>query len=107
MLFRSSIPLPIAAVVSGTPTATKNTAGTSVALTCAPQVLPSQSISLALGSTAALAQTFDTKTGSLTFQFPTLSGKYLIRLRVDGVDSPVTVDWTATPPAFTGPWLSV
>ncbi|HTA23108.1 MAG TPA: DUF4255 domain-containing protein [Terriglobales bacterium] len=107
ILSTNSIPLPIAAVVSGTPTATKNTAGTSVALTCAPQVLPSQSISLALGSTAALAQTFDTKTGSLTFQFPTLSGKYLIRLRVDGVDSPVTVDWTATPPAFTGPWLSV
>jgi hypothetical protein len=60
-----------------------------------------------LGSTSVPAQTFDAPADSLNFQFPTLSGKYLIRLRVDGVDSPVQVNWNATPPTFAGPWLSI
>lgn len=106
-LTTNTIPLPIAGTISGTPTTTKNTAGTLVTVTCAPQVLPSQSVSLALGSTALPAQTFDTPTTSLSFQFPALSGQYLMRLRVDGVDSPVEVNWSASPPNFTGPWLKV
>jgi hypothetical protein len=104
-LSTNTIPLPIAATISGTPTTKSNTAGMLVTLSCSPQVLPSQSVSL--GSTAVPAQTFDAQTSSLSFQFPTLSGQYLMRLRVDGVDSPVQVDWSASPPTFTGPWLKV
>jgi hypothetical protein len=107
ILSTNTIPLPIAATVSGTPTTATNTSGTMVTITSAPQVLPSQTVSLALGSTSAPAQTFDTPTDLLNFQFPTLSGKYLMRLRVDGVDSPVQVNWNATPPTFAGPWLSI
>lgn len=106
-LSTNTVPLPIAATISGTPTTTDNTAGTLVTLSCSPQVLPSQSVSLALGSTAVPAQTLDTQTSSLSFQFPTLSGQYLMRLRVDGVDSPVQVNWSASPPTFAGPWLNV
>ena len=76
-------------------------------LTCVPDVLPSQNVSLAMGSTSAPALPFETKTNSLSFQFPTLSGKFLVRLRVDGVDSPIGVDWTATPPVFTGPFVTI
>jgi len=107
ILSTNQIPFPIAPTVVGTPTATKNAAGTLVSLSCAPDVLPSQTVSLALGSTSAPAKTFDTKTNSLSFQFPTLSGKFLVRLRVDAVDSPVGVDWNATPPAFTGPFVTI
>ncbi len=61
-----------------------------------------------LAGTAAPAQAFAARTGTLTFQFPTLApGPHLARLQVDGVDSPVSVNWLASPPAFTGPFLTV
>jgi hypothetical protein len=107
ILSTNQIPFPIAPTVVGTPTAANNTAGTLVSLTCAPDVLPGQTVSLALGSSSAPAQIFDAQTSSLKFQFPTLSGKFLIRLRVDAVDSPVGVDWNAKPPAFTGPFVTI
>jgi hypothetical protein len=70
-------------------------------------VLPQQSVSLALGPLAAPAQSFDVPTATLSFQFPKLAGTYLERLRVDGVESPVSVDWKATPPVFEAPYLIV
>jgi hypothetical protein len=106
-LATNTVPLGIAPTVSGTPTTSSNAAGTLAKLTCVPDVLPSQTVSLALGSTSAPALPFETKTNSLSFQFPTLSGKLLIRLRVDGVDSPIGVNWKVTPPVFTGPWVTV
>ena len=85
-----------------------NASGTLVTLSCDPQALPNQSVSLAMGGTAAPARTFDAPTASLSFQFPTLpAGSYLARLRVDGVDSPVAVNWAATPPTFAGPFIPV
>jgi Pvc16 N-terminal domain len=107
ILSTNPIAFPIAPTVVGTPTSTNNAAGTLVSLTCAPDVLPSQAVSLALGSNSAPAQTFDSQTNTLSFQFPTLSGKFLVRLRVDGVDSPVGVDWNAKPPVFTGPFVTI
>jgi hypothetical protein len=107
----NSLPMALAPKIlpSPAPTAVGNALGTLVTLSCDPQALPNQSISLALGATAVPAQIFDTPTAVLTFQFPpTLApGSYLVRLRVDGVDSPVAVDWTATPPKFLGPFLTV
>jgi hypothetical protein len=90
------------------PTAVSNTQGTLVTLHCDPQALPNQSVSLAMGSITVPAQTFDTATAVLTFQFSTLApGHYLARLRVDGVDSPVAVNFAVNPPVFTGPFVTV
>jgi hypothetical protein len=90
------------------PAAVANASGTLVTLSCDPQALPNQSVSLAMGGTAAPAATFDAPTATLSFQFPTLpSGPYLARLRVDGVESPVAVNWAATPPTFAGPFITV
>jgi hypothetical protein len=115
VLSTNTLPMGIAPTVSGSPIATNNTSGTLVALTCAPDVVPGQTVSLSLGSVtggnsiSASAQTFDSKTNSLRFQFPTLSaGQYLVVLSVDGVDSPIQVNWNATPfPKFTGPLLTI
>lgn len=109
VLSTNTLSMGIAPTVSGTPTATNNPQGTLVTLKCAPDVRPSQTVSLSLGGVSAPAQTFDTQTNSLSFQFPTLpAGKYLIRLQVDGVDSPIQVDWTAKPlPKFLNPFLTI
>jgi hypothetical protein len=103
------LPLAIAPTILSlpAPTAEDNPLGTLIILNCAPEVLPSQSVSLSLGNLAAPAEGFEAATDVLSFQFPTLSGSYLARLRVDGVESPVGVDWAATPPTFTGPFVTV
>jgi hypothetical protein len=73
-------------------TAATNSSGTLITLTCNPQVVPGQIVSLALGGTTVPAQSFSAPTTTLSFQFSTLAhGAYLARLRVDGVESPVSV----------------
>jgi hypothetical protein len=83
-----------------------------VTVTCDPQVLPNQSVSLslagAMAGTAVPAQPFATATATLTFQFPALAaGSYVAQLKVDGVDSPIDIQWTPLPPTFKGPFLEV
>jgi hypothetical protein len=91
------------------PTAVANSGGTLVTLSCNPQALSNQSVSLIMGANAVPAQPFAAATAALSFQFtPALAaGSYLARLQVDGVVSPVAVDWSATPPTFTGPMVTV
>ncbi len=105
------IAMPIAPMIleSPAPTATGNTAGTLVTLSCNPQVLPNQSVSLIMGANAVPAQPFTAATATLSFQFtPALAkGPYLARLQVDGVVSPVAVNWSVTPPTFIGPMVTV
>jgi hypothetical protein len=107
----NSIALAIAPMILATPapSAVGNTAGTLVALSCNPQALPNQSVSLIMGASAVPAQPFAAATAGLSFQFtPALAkGPYLARLQVDGVVSPVVVNWSATPPTFTGPMVTV
>lgn len=105
----NAIAMPIApAIVAPAPTVASNAAGLLVTIHCAPEVRPSQAVSLALGATMAPAQTFSAQTSVLSFQFPALAaGNYLARVRVDGVESPVSVNWAAVPPVFTGPWVTV
>jgi hypothetical protein len=96
----------------GAGAAVSNADGTMVTLTCDPQVLPNQSVSLSLaGSMAGIAvpaQPFAAQTATLAFQFPTLAaGSYVAQLRVDGVESPIGVQWSPLPPTFTGPVLTV
>lgn len=104
------LPFALAPTIAKTPAAkaVASGGGTSVTLTCNPQVLPNQSVSLIMGSVAVPAQPITTTTASLAFQFtPALaSGSYLARLQVDGILSPVAVS-TATPPTFTGPMVTV
>jgi hypothetical protein len=71
-------------------------------------VNPNQTVSLALGTMSVPAQPFTAPASALTFQFPLLaSGQYLARLRVDGVESSVAVNFNVTPPVFTGPFLTI
>jgi hypothetical protein len=102
------VPLSIAPTFSA-PTVVPNADGFLITINCVPDVLPNQSASLALGAMAVPAQIFDVQTATLSFQFPSIltSGQHLARLRIDGVESPVNVNWTAIPPAFTGPWVTV
>jgi hypothetical protein len=110
----NSLLFPLAPTILGAPppaAATNNAANpptTTVTLSCKPQVLPQQSVTLILGSHMAAATGFATATSALTFVFPALPpGSYLARLRVDGVESPINVNWNATPPSFQGPFITV
>jgi hypothetical protein len=90
------------------PAAVTSATGTLVTLSCDPLVRPNQSVSLALAGSSAQAQAFTAPTSALSFQFPVLApGSYLARLRVDGVDSPVSVDFSVNPPVFTAPFINV
>ena len=103
--------LPIAPSILATPapSATASGGGTLVSLTCNPQILPSQNAQLIMGATAVPAQPFTSATANPTFLFtPALAaGSYLARLQVDGIISPVAVNWSNTPPTFTGPMVTV
>lgn len=109
-LSTNTLPMGVAPLVSGTPTIATNVSGTLVTVTCVPNVLATQNVSLTLGAITGAqsftepAQTF-VAPNQVSFQFPTLSGTYLVVLSVDGIDSPVS--WKATPPGFTNPLLTV
>lgn len=73
---------------------------TTVTLSCQPDIRPGQRVSLLLGIAEVAAQPWSTVTSAFTFvieQAPV--GEHLVRLRVDGIDSPL-IDRMATPPAF-------
>jgi hypothetical protein len=90
------------------PKATTTATGTLVTLTCKPQVRPTQSVSLIFGSNSVPAVAFKAATATPAFQFPVLAaGSYLARLSVDGVESPIAVNWNVNPPVFTGPFVTV
>jgi hypothetical protein len=96
----------------GAGAAVSNADGTLVTLSCDPEVLPNQSVSLSLaGSMAGMAvpaQPFAVQTATLAFQFPALAaGSYVAQLRVDGVESPIGVQWSPLPPTFSGPVLTI
>ncbi|HUI83244.1 MAG TPA: Pvc16 family protein [Candidatus Binatia bacterium] len=81
---------------------------TTVTVPCAPYVRPGQQVSLLIGGQEASADPFTTPTNSPSFTFPALQPTPLVpvRLRVDGIDSPI-LDLTKTPPVFTGPMVQV
>jgi len=82
--------------------------GNQVTVTFNPNAAEGQTVLLALGSSTAPALPFSGNVGSLNFAFPTLPSSPAIgRLQVDGVSSQVEVDWTAQPPTFTGPMVTL
>jgi len=76
--------------------------GSTLALSCSPEVLPSQRASLFVGDREVLAQAHPAQTPNLDFILPAdlPAGTYFIRLRVDGVDSLLVQDYNAAMPVF-------
>jgi len=106
----ANLPLALAPTIPSPATATvvTNASGSLVTLNCNPPVVAGQTVFLALGGAMQPAQTFGAPASTLSFQFAVLAaGPYLARLRVDDVDSPVAVNWSAKPPAFTGPFITL
>ncbi|WP_144109698.1 DUF4255 domain-containing protein [Paraburkholderia sp. BCC1886] len=69
-------------------------------LKCAPEVQSGQRASLVLGDREIVAERLAAPGGTLSFVVnPAVPGDYLIRLRVDGIDSPL-VDRSVTPPVY-------
>lgn len=79
----------------------KDGAGTAtITLSCEPDIRPGQRVSLLLGTAEVAAQPWSTVTSTFTFvieQAPV--GEHLVRLRVDGIESPL-INRTMVPPAF-------
>jgi hypothetical protein len=76
-----------------------------ITLSCSPQVLPTQRVSLLLGGDEVPASTITAATADLSFVAVDdppgtfAAGAYFTRLRVDGVDS-LLIDNTVQPPKF-------
>lgn len=74
-------------------------------VTCGPQVQPPQRASLLFGSHEILADAHAAATNTLTFLISPVTASmagqsFYTRLRVNGVDSLLVVDYTQTPPQF-------
>lgn len=107
----NSVTFPVAPTIANPAQAsvTANADGKLVTVSCNPRVRLVQSVSLILNGTSVPAQPFNDDANSLSFQlsptFPT--GAQFARLQVDGVPSSLAIDWTAKPPAFTGPTITI
>lgn len=99
----NDIPLPVAPRVTSPLPATvgRDPQGdASITLTCAPAARPGQRVWLLLGGRQIPAEPFGGVTDTAEFQVPNAAaGRHRLRLRVDGVDSPL-VDRSVTPPVF-------
>jgi hypothetical protein len=82
-------------------TVARDSSGTaSITVSCKPDIRPGQRVSLLLGASEATAQPLSAASSTVTFaveQAPV--GVHLVRLRIDGIDSPL-IDRLATPPVF-------
>jgi hypothetical protein len=75
-------------------------AGIRATVTCIPEVIPDQKVSLLLGDREFPADSHPTQIDELTFLLTDISpGEYYVRLRIDGVDSPL-IDRSKEPPIF-------
>jgi uncharacterized protein DUF4255 len=83
-----------------------------VSITCAPFLRPGQEASLIIGSASTPASAFIKPTNTPSFTFSSLAPAspplppLPVRLRVEGIDSPI-IDMTRTPPVFSGPTVQV
>jgi hypothetical protein len=107
----NSVPLTIAPKIdsSWAPVTLASGPSVTVSIPCAPYVRPSQQVFLLIGSQQAPADAFTTPTNSPSFTFQPLqptAQPVPVRLRVDGLDSPI-IDMTQTPPKFSGPLVKV
>jgi hypothetical protein len=72
-----------------------------VTLESKPQIRPGQRVALLLGGQEIDAGDVSKQSSRTVVNVPSsvMPGTYLVRLRVDGVDSPI-IDWSKIPPAF-------
>ncbi|MFM0336846.1 DUF4255 domain-containing protein [Paraburkholderia fungorum] len=94
------------------PIVAANGANTTVTIACKPQIRSNQSAMLLLNGNAVPRQAPDPAnadpTATPSFKFPRLpAARYLARLRVDGVESPVSIVLQGGNPVFDGPWVQV
>jgi hypothetical protein len=105
----NSLPFAIAPeILAGAPT-TLASGNTTVTVPCRPFLRPSQQVFLIIGDQQAAANPFSAATNSPSFTYPNLlptTGAVPLRLRVDGIDSPI-INMASTPPAFMGPTITV
>lgn len=97
---RITTPLPLTVARDGGGAAT-------VALSCSPAILPGQRTSLLLGEAEVLRQPEAQPSSAPVFVVPAAQpGEYLVRLRVDGLESAL-VDRGASPPRFLDQRVSI
>ena len=83
----SAMPMNVARV-NVNPQTTRGDA--TINLTCSPEVRAAQRVTLGLGDHEVIADAHPTQTNALTFNVKQIgAGEYRVRLRVDGVDSPL------------------
>lgn len=86
--FTNESPLQIAPRITNIAPTTAAAGDLTVTVTCAPNVLPEQRVSLLFGDREVMAKPHAASTGTVTFDLTDLEpGEYFVRLRVDGVDS--------------------
>ncbi len=107
----NGLPLAIAPKITSWTTPTLNSAHLPVNLTvpCSPYVRVRQQASLLIGSQEILSDDLAQPMNQLPFTIKSLqatSGPVPVRLRVDGIDSPI-IDMTRTPAQFSGPFVQV
>jgi Pvc16 N-terminal domain len=104
-MISNGLPMTISATIDagGVPGTLAHGSNRAVSVPCVPYLRPGQEVSLLIGGQQAPADPFTTPTRSPSFTFATLqatSGWAVpVRLRVDGIDSPI-LNLTSTPVSF-------
>jgi hypothetical protein len=111
VLITNGLPLAIAPKIGAgwPPSNLVSGSGVKVTVPCSPWLRASQQVSLLIGSQEAPADPFSPTINSPSFTFATLlptRQPVPVRLRVDGIDSPI-IDMSQTPPVFVGPFVQV
>ncbi len=94
-------PLRLSPVLGGVPVNAAIAGGeATIDVTCEPEVRPAQRVALFVGDREVVSPPRAAQTSALSFTLRDAQpGEYLLRLRVDGVDS-MLIDYAATPRAF-------
>lgn len=100
----NALPLPITPriidISPASPVPRDGSGNVTLTITCSPEIRPEQRVALLLGDREVLSQTRAVQTDTLSFLIEeALAGSRFVRLRVDGIDSPL-IDHSVTPPVF-------
>ncbi len=93
--------LPLALAPASTPSAVAAPPGVDITMTCAPPVRPGQSLAILAGQAMEVLSSPGAPATQATARFEGLASgaRVPVRLRVDGIDSPV-IDLATTPPSL-------